>query len=99
MASQLKEIVVDTDLLDTEQLSPDTCDSLLDLVSRSDILICQSRSRMGFSNLICRPWDLAQGLKIDPLRNPGMQITDRNNDLAQRTNAQNAAEGFDALIR
>src|ERR1700730_3710682 len=99
MASQFKEVVVNADLLNTEQVSPDIRDSLLDLVSRSDILTCQSRSRMGFSNLFYRLWDLAQGFKIDPLRNPGIQVADRDNDLAQRTATQNAGEGSDSLIR
>jgi len=92
MASQFEEIVIDTDFFNTEQLSPDIRNGLLDLVSRRDKLICQRGSCVGFSNLVCQLWYLAQGLEIDPLRNPGMQITDRNNDLAQRTTGLAYAE-------
>src|SRR5690348_10680089 len=46
MAPQIEEIVVNSDLLDSEKLLPDLDDCAIDLIPRSDILVIETRPWM-----------------------------------------------------
>src|SRR5581483_387072 len=98
MASKLKEAVMDTHLIDSQDFGPDCSYTFFHFRSRFNKWRCQRRTRM--ANTVCT--DVFLELKAihgDPLAGADFQITNRNNYVPQRSSTQQKPERLYPFFR
>src|SRR5215813_7581548 len=82
MAPQIEEVIVNTDLLHTQQFSPDTSQHFLNFISRRNILVAQFWSRIEHY-LFRLAADFLDHLRLRQLRDDRSEIPGRDRHLRE----------------
>src|SRR5260370_18815544 len=94
MAAEVEEVVLDPDLVDAQQLGPDSRDFLLSGAAGRHVAVLEMRPRVACRLLLRLPLlALPKALQPDPAVDARRQLSGRHHHLGTALKTQRSAEG------